>query len=96
MGCCSISELRCKEVISAKTGCRLGCVSDVEIDLDCGRVIALLIYGKSHCGGLICREDDIRICWDDIEVIGKDTILVCKEPERRPPKKRGLLEGMFK
>lgn len=96
MGCCSVTELRNKEVISAKTGCRIGNVCDVEIDVDCGKIVAIIIWGKSRCGGLLCREDDIRIRWEDIEVIGKDTILVCKEPERRPPQKRGLLDGVFR
>lgn len=74
---CSITELRNKEVINAKNGCRLGCVSDVEIDTCSGCIVSIIIWGKGKCFGLLPREEDIKICWKDIEVIGDDTILVC-------------------
>lgn len=96
MECCSVSDLSNKEVISSKTGCRLGHVCDVEINTCDGRLVAIIIWGKSRCAGLFGREDDIRICWEDIEVIGCDTILVGKEPERRSPNKKGLFENFFR
>lgn len=74
---CSITELRNKEVINTKTGCRLGCVNDVEIDTCSGCIVSIIIWGKGKCFGLISRDDDIKINWKDIEVIGDDTILVC-------------------
>ena len=37
------SCLQEKEVINICDGCRLGCVSDVVIDLKCGRVAALVV-----------------------------------------------------
>lgn len=77
MNCC-ITELRCKEVINKSDGCRLGLVSDVEVDSCCGRVVALIIYGKPKYWGICGRRERIRICWEDVEVIGSDTILVCK------------------
>ena len=46
MNCC-ITELRCKEVIDKSNGCRLGLISDVEVDSCGGRVVALIIYGSS-------------------------------------------------
>lgn len=39
MNCC-ITELRCKEVINKANGCRIGLVSDIEVDSCCGRVVA--------------------------------------------------------
>ena len=98
MNCCSATELRSKEVISAKSGMRLGCVSDVEINTCDGRLTAIIIWGRGRCFGLFGREDDIRIPWEEIEVIGNDTILVCTEPginSQKPPKK-GLLDGLFR
>ena len=77
MNCC-ITDLRCKEVINKSDGCRLGLVSDVEVDSCCGRVVALIVYGKPKYWGLCGKRERIRICWEDIEVIGNDTILVCK------------------
>lgn len=98
MSCCSVTELRNKEVISAKTGCRLGTVSDVEIDTCSGKLVSIIIWGKGKCGGLFGRDDDICIPWEDIEVIGDDTILVCKEIEHRPTptNRRGLFDGLFR
>ena len=43
MNCC-ITDLRNKEVICAKTGCRLGCVSDVEIDTCSGCLVAIVVW----------------------------------------------------
>ena len=77
MNCC-ITELRCKEVIDKSNGCRLGLVSDVEVDSCCGRVVALIIYGRPKYWGICGRRERIRICWEDIEIIGNDTVLVSK------------------
>ena len=99
MDCCSITELRNKEVISAKNGCRIGYVSDVEINTCDGRLVAIIIWGKSRCGGLFGKDEDIRICWEDIQVIGNDTILVCVDVPSKPPRpncKKGFFDGLFR
>lgn len=77
MSCC-ITELRCKEVINKADGARIGLVSDIEIDRSCGKVIALIVYGRPKYWGIFGRRERIRICWEDIDVIGDETILVCK------------------
>ena len=46
------SSLRCREVINICDGCRLGCVSDVVIDLKCGRVAALVVPAKPEANGV--------------------------------------------
>ncbi len=99
MRCCSVSELKSKEVISEKNGCRLGYVNDVEIDLQEGRLTAILIWGRGRFG-FASRGCDIRICWEDIAVIGEDTILVRALPPAPPPKppkgpKKSVLDGLF-
>lgn len=73
---CRCIDMRNKEVINVKTGVRLGCVSDIEIDTHEAKLIAIIIYGRLKCFGLLGRDDDIIIRWEDIEVIGEDTILV--------------------
>ncbi len=63
------------EVINLCDGARLGCISSLEIDADCGSISAVLIpvetgffsFGKS---------DNYRIPWCRIECIGEDTVLV--------------------
>ncbi len=71
---CCLGDLRDKEVINTCNGHRFGYVTDVEIDLCAGRLTAILVPGE--CGGLFARSQDIRIPWEKIERIGKDTILV--------------------
>ena len=48
MRICSVNELKNKEVINLCDGSRLGYVSDIEIDLDCGSVISLLVPGDAR------------------------------------------------
>lgn len=80
---CRVDELCRKDVINVKDGCRLGFVSDMEIDALEGRVTALVILGRGRFFGLLGREDDIVIPWGDIQTIGEDAILVCIEPPCR-------------
>jgi YlmC/YmxH family sporulation protein len=87
MQCCNVTQLRDKEVISTKNGCRIGYVSDVEINLSDGRLCAILVPARRKGGGLFGKEEDIRIPWDDIAIIGDDTILVRFEPPLPPPAK---------
>lgn len=98
MHCC-LYDLRDKEVINSKNACRLGNVCDVEIDSCTGKVVALIIFGKGHCLPFLCKSGDIRIRWENIEVIGTDTILVCYDGCEKcdnPPPKRGFLDGLFR
>lgn len=73
---CRTVELKHKEVINSKNGVKLGCVDDIEIDTMAARLVAIVIYGRPKCFGLFGREDDIIIRWEDIDLIGEDTILV--------------------
>lgn len=75
MRICSVCELKNKEVINLCDGARLGFVSDVEIDLDCGAVVSLIVPGDARLfrfGG----GGELRVLWCDIERIGDDVILV--------------------
>ncbi|MDO4731756.1 MAG: YlmC/YmxH family sporulation protein, partial [Clostridia bacterium] len=78
MKMCRLVDLCDKEVINIKTGNSLGCVCDVEFDMNCAKLTAIIIYGKPKCFGILGRRDDIIIKWCDIDIIGEDTILVCK------------------
>lgn len=97
MHCC-LYDLRDKEVINSKNACKIGNVCDVEIDSCTGKVVALIIYGRGHSFLPMCKCEDIRICWEDIDVIGEDTILVSCESKQcaQPPKKKGILDGLFR
>lgn len=84
---CGISELRRKEVINIRNGLRIGFVSDVEIDLCNARIVSIIIYGRLKFFGLLGRHEDIIIKWENVDVVGEDTILVnffqTKEKQRR-------------
>lgn len=84
MNCC-VTDLRCKEVINKDTGCRLGPIWDVEVDSCCGRVVAVIILGRPRYFGVLGKRECIRVCWENIDVIGEDTVLVTCVPEPVPP-----------
>lgn len=88
--------MRNKEVISMKDGCRIGCVNDVEVDMKCAKIIAIVVYGKPKLFGLLGREDDIIIKWENIEVIGDDTILVNINPTHTHKRKMGFFGPFFR
>lgn len=73
---CSITDLRSKEVINVDDGCRIGCVSDVEIDTVTGCLVSIIVFCGRGVFGLLGKGEEITICWQDIIVIGDDTILV--------------------
>ena len=80
MGVC-VTDLHCKEVICVATGQRLGFVSDVEIELPEGRVLAILVPGPCRFLGVWGRQDDYVIPWRCIRRIGPDIILVDIKPD---------------
>ena len=77
---CRIAELRNKQVVCVKNGCVLGLISDVEINTSDGRLESIIIYGRLRFLGLLGREDDIIIPWNEIDVIGRETVLVNTDP----------------
>lgn len=95
---CSINDLCEKDVINVKTGCRLGPVCDVELDTDSGRLVSIIIYGKNKLLNIGGRDEDIKVRWEDISVIGDDTILVCADNIRELPskEKRKTWDGLFR
>ena len=79
MNCC-VTDLRNKDVIWRCDGKRIGNICDVDVDTCSGKVVAIVIYGRNRCFGLLGHEEDIRIRWEDIEVIGDDTVIVSRRP----------------
>ena len=69
------SELRYKEVINIATGARLGYVTDAVFDSRDGRLLALVIPGRSRFFGLFGREEDTVLPWNAICRMGEDIIL---------------------
>ncbi len=87
---CRLVELRHKEVINCKNGCRIGYVDDLVVDTNNAKVCSLVIYGRAKCLGLFGRREDCIIPWANIEIIGEDTILVnCGNIYKEQPRKKG-------
>ena len=94
----TVTELRYKEIISLSTGHRLGFVYDAVLSLPGGQVTALLVPGPARFFGLLGREDDLVIPWEQISKIGEDIILVDMEGEPRRHTgrdSRGKKRGVF-
>lgn len=82
-----VADLRCKEVVNVSDGSRFGFVSDVEMDLDSGQVQALVVPGRLRLFGLLGREEERRIPWDQVRRFGEDIILVEDLPPSRRPRR---------
>ena len=80
---CRMDDMRNKEVINVRDGVRLGNVCDIELDIQNANVCAIIIYGRPRLFGLMGREDDVVIRWDEIQVIGDETVLVDCNVRRR-------------
>lgn len=70
------ADLRQKEVINISDGRRLGFVSDVEIDLENGKIDAIVLPGGGRFFGFIGKDNEFIIPWERIKKIGEDIILV--------------------
>lgn len=81
------SELRTREVINVSDGRKLGNVIDVDIDLEAGRIRALIVPGTTRVLGIFGRNEDLVITWEKIKRIGHDVILVEHRPYASPPSK---------
>ncbi|MDT8901630.1 YlmC/YmxH family sporulation protein [Anaeroselena agilis] len=70
------SDLKIKEVVNVVDGKRLGAITDIEIDIESGRLTAIVVPGPGRFLGLFGRNEDVVIPWDKISKIGVDCILV--------------------
>ncbi len=92
---CRIADLRNKDVICIGDGTCLGCVGDVEIDTCTARLVAIIIYGRPKCFGMMGYEDDCVICWEDIKLIGEDAILVDCCCRHRSKPRRNFVDSLL-
>ncbi|TYR82641.1 YlmC/YmxH family sporulation protein [Priestia megaterium] len=70
-----ISEFQMKDVVNVSDGKRLGNVGDIDIDLNTGKIQAVII-GGARMLGFFGKEEEIVIPWRNIVKIGSDVILV--------------------
>lgn len=71
-----ISDFREKEVINISDGRRIGFVADVEIDIQNGRIDALIVPAGGRLFGIIGKDNEFIVPWEKVKKIGEDIILV--------------------
>ena len=69
-------EFRSLEVINICGGERLGFPCELEIDLDCARIISFTVAGEDRCFPILGDRTEYVIPWCKIDCIGEDAILV--------------------
>ena len=87
------TDLQCKEVICVNDGRRLGFITDVQISVPEGQVVALVVPGPCRFLGVCGRHDDFVIPWRCVCRIGPEIVLVDVKPDecRVPRRKQGWL-----
>lgn len=71
-----ISEFQIKDVVNVGDGKRLGNIGDFEINVQTGKIEAIIISGSGKLLGFFGKEEEIIIPWKNILKIGEDVILV--------------------
>lgn len=71
-----ISEFQLKDVVNVADGKKLGNIGDIEINLQTGKIDAIIISGSGKILGFFGKDEDIIIPWRNILKIGEDVILV--------------------
>ena len=77
-----ISELRNKDVINMADGKRLGYIEDIDLNVEQGRIEALIIptvQGRRF--SLFAKGEEAIINWRQVKKIGADVILI--DPDKR-------------
>ena len=72
-------DLHQKEVINIRTAEKLGFIDDVDIDLETGNIISIIVPKHRF---FFFKRDDYLIPWHDIVMVGNSLVLVdFGEPE---------------
>lgn len=85
----TISELQMKDIISVESGRKLGHMTDLEIDVNRGKIVALIVGARGKMMGVFGKDEEVIIPWDLVLTIGEDVILVKKAvtPKLYPPER---------
>lgn len=87
----TLSELCDKQIIDLTTGSNLGHADDAVVSPETAQITHLVIYGRLKLFGLLGREKDTLLPWQDIHKVGRDALLVnTKVQLENEPKQRHL------
>lgn len=70
-----ISDFQTKDVVNVADGKKLGNIGDIDINLNTGKIEAVII-NSSRMLGFFGKDEDVVIPWQNIVKIGADVILV--------------------
>ena len=88
----TIRELCEKEVVQLEQGVCLGRADDLAFDP--ARLQSLILLGRPRLFGLLGREENLTIPWQEIETIGTDAVLVHTQLPSAAPSKPGLWQSL--
>lgn len=71
-----ISDLRARDVINILDGKKLGNIIDIDLDLENGKVISLILPGRTRGFSIFSKREDVIVPWEKIIRIGRDVVLV--------------------
>ncbi len=89
----TLAELCKKDVIQVASGANLGRVDDLCFDAADAKLCALVLFGRPKLFGLLGREEDVSIPWNEVVSIGADVVLVKSELPTPAHKPRGGVLG---
>ena len=90
----TIRELCQKEVVQISEGGGLGRADDLAFDPATARLQSLILLGRPRLFGLLGREENLTIPWQEIETIGTDAVLVHTQLPSAAPSKPGLWQSL--
>ena len=86
---------RCeKVVVPLEQGVCLGRADDLAFDPATARLQSLILLGRPRLFGLLGREENLTIPWQEIETIGTDAVLVHTQLPSAAPSKPGLWQSL--
>ncbi|MGL5314871.1 MAG: YlmC/YmxH family sporulation protein [Peptostreptococcaceae bacterium] len=71
-----VSDIMEKEIINVKNGKRMGFITDIDMDINEGKIMSFTITGDGGRGFFSRGSEGQVIFWSDILKIGCDTIIV--------------------
>jgi len=71
-----IYDLKQREVINIRDGCRIGYISDLLLDCEEGSVAKLIVPCAAKLFGMLGAEQEYHIPWEKVKQIGDDLVLI--------------------
>ena len=90
----TIRELCAKEVVQMEQGACLGRADDLNFDPATAQLQSLILLGRPRLFGLLGRDKDLTVLWQEIETIGTDAILVHTTVPEAPEAPQGFWQKL--